>query len=211
MIAKVCVLSVLLAVSAAYPLFKQCDSRWGSNKLGTSAKTVCQAGCLMSSVAMVLNDCGKTVNGQSANPGNFNSWLVSNGGYVSGNLFVWGATSKFGLSFVGFSSDHNQIRNHFKAGKAVILNVNNGGHFVLMTGISGTNYLVNDPGFAKTSYTQGEVVKSGIYTRPAGCKSLLQSPNFEESAIEMTEFPSEFIDFELEAPIIEAEPEFLQE
>ena len=46
-----------------------------------------------------------------------------------------------------------------------------------MTGISGTNYLVNDPGFTKTSYTQAEVVKSGIYTRPAGCASL-------ESAIE---------------------------
>ena len=43
---------------------------------------------------------------------------------------------------------------------------------MLMTGISGTDYLVNDPGFSKTSYAQIEVVKTAIYTRPAGCSSL---------------------------------------
>lgn len=34
--------------------YKQCDSKWGSNKLGTCSQTICSAGCAMSSVAMIL-------------------------------------------------------------------------------------------------------------------------------------------------------------
>ena len=97
MIAKICALSVMLAAASAYPLFKQCDSRWANDKLGTSANTVCSAGCLMSSVSMVLNDCHKTVDGAAATPGTLTSWLRTNGGYVSGDLFVWGAVAKFGM------------------------------------------------------------------------------------------------------------------
>ena len=180
MIAKTLVLSVLLAVSAAYPLFKQCDSRWGNNALGTSATTICRAGCLMSSISMVVNDCGKQVDGQSANPGTLNNWLKNHGGYVSGDLFVWGSVAPFGLSFVGFSSADADIKNHYNAGNAVILNVNNGGHFVLMTGHTAAGYSVNDPGFTKTSYTNAEVVKAGIYKKPAGCASKLAEPSFLE-------------------------------
>ena len=133
----------------------------------------------MSSVSMILNDCGKTPNGQSANPHTLNSWLKSHGGYVSGNLFVWGSVQTFGLSFVGFASTAADIKSHFNQGHAVILNVNNGGHYVLMTGHTASGYTVNDPGFNKGSYTNGEVVKAGIYKKPSGCKSILASTMVE--------------------------------
>lgn len=146
----------------------------------------------MSSVSMVLNDCHKTVNGGAATPGTLNTWLRANGGYASGNLFVWGSVAKFGMTFVGFTTDHTQARNYFKAGNAVILNVRNGGHYVLMTGISGTNYIVNDPGFTKTSYTQAEVVKTAIYKRPSGCASLLSSSEFITlESLELPEFATQ--------------------
>lgn len=35
--------------------YKQCDSRWGGNQLGTCSQTICSAGCAMSSVAMILH------------------------------------------------------------------------------------------------------------------------------------------------------------
>ena len=123
---------------------------------------------------MVLADCGRSINGQSANPRSLNQWLSANGGY-SGASLVWGSVNKLGLTFVTKTTTHNDIINYFRQGKAVVLNVNKGGHWVLMTGYSGTTYFVNDPGFAKTSYTQSEVVNSGIYTRPSGCASLLMS------------------------------------
>ena len=95
---KIFLLALLVAVTLArtYPLYKQCDSRWANDQLGTSSNTICKAGCAMSSVAMALAGTGKNYN-----PGSLNTWLKSNGGYVSGDLLVWGAVSKIGLSFVG--------------------------------------------------------------------------------------------------------------
>ena len=174
MFAKLLALASVAAVVTSYPIYKQCDSRWGSDQLGTSSATICSAGCLMSSVSMVLADCGKSIGGAVATPRTLNTWLRNNGGYVQGNLFVWAAVNNFGLGFVGKAYSASDIQSYFRQGKAVILNVNNGGHWVLMTGISGSSYLVNDPGFNRGSYTFGEVVEAGIYNRPAGCASLLQ-------------------------------------
>ena len=96
------------------------------------------------------------------------------------------------------------MRNHFKNGNAVILNVNKGGHWVLMTGISGSNFLVNDPGFTKTSYTQSEVVNSGVFKRPTGCSTKLLAA--EEKVEDISLFEMEMAEFE----ILKSEPTFLQ-
>jgi hypothetical protein len=144
----------------SYPLYKQCDGRWGSNSLGS--RTVCAIGCLMSSVSMALNGLGKSVNGQSANPGTLNSFLKSNGGY-SGNLFMWGAVSRYGLRYEGQPTSSSSIKSAICANKVVILNVNHGGHWVLATGVTSSGYTVNDPGFSRSSYTFGEVVRAGVY------------------------------------------------
>ena len=171
---KLVVIALLAAVAFTYPLFKQCDSQWGSDALGNSGgKTVCQSGCTISSISMVLNDCGKTLDGSAANPGTFNTWLKSHSGF-SGNLFVWGSIATFGFSYQGKVTG-SDIDSHFNQGHAVILNVNNGGHWVLMTGISGDNYSVNDPGYSKTSYPKTGVTQAAVYTKPSGCWSLSET------------------------------------
>ena len=86
------------------------------------------------------------------------------------------------------------MRSHFKNGKAVILNVNKGGHWVLMTGISGNNFLVNDSGFSKSSYTQSEVVNSGVFKRPASCNTKLLAA--EDTVEDMSLFEMEIAEFE---------------
>ena len=68
MFVRICAIATLLSAASAYPQFSQCDDRWRYDKLGTSSKTLCQAGCLMTSVAMILNDCGKTVDGKDVDP-----------------------------------------------------------------------------------------------------------------------------------------------
>ena len=176
MFAKIIAFASVIIATTAYPLYKQCGQSWSSDLMGSSGSNVCSKGCLMSSLSMVLNDCGRQINSKAANPGTLNAWLSANGGY-SGASLVWGSVSKLGLTFVTKSTSHTDIINYFNQGKAVVLNVNQGGHWVLMTGHSGTTYFVNDPGFAKTSYTQAEVVNSGIYTRPSGCASLLSASN----------------------------------
>jgi hypothetical protein len=145
-----------------YPLFKQCDGRWGSDKLGSSS-TICKVGCLISSVAMALNGLGKKINGAAPTPKNFNQFLMANRGY-QGNLFIWGSVSRFGLSYQGQPTDKNAIKNAVCAGKIVSLNIDGGGHWVLAIGVnSNGSFEILDPGRTRSSVPAAQVLRAGIY------------------------------------------------
>ena len=154
-------LAIQCSLPKSCPVYKQCDSRWGGDKLGSDS-TICKVGCLMSSVSSAMAGYGKTINGQTATPQTLNSFLKSNGGY-QGNLFIWGAVSRFGLVYEGQPTDKTAIKNAVCAGKIAILNVNNGGHWVLATSANDAGFGVNDSGYSKTSYSNAEVVRAGIY------------------------------------------------
>ena len=141
-----------------YPLFKQCDDRWRNDMIKT--KTVCQVGCLMSSVSMALNGLGEKIEGAESNPGTLNAWLKTHGGYQD-NLFVWGSITKaHSLKYLGkFKSATDYVSDKY----IVILNVHNGGHWVLATSYSGGVYQVNDPGYKTTSYSTAEVTQAAVY------------------------------------------------
>lgn len=114
----------------------------------------------MSSVAMALSGVGKNYN-----PGTLNTWLKGHGGYVSGDLFVWASVNSLGIKYVGKVANSN-IASNLASGHIVILNVHNGGHWVLATSMSGSTIHVNDPGYSTTSYTLSEIVanNSGLYS-----------------------------------------------
>lgn len=61
-----------------YPLYKQCDSRWGDELMVHIS--ICTAGCLMSSTSMALGGHNIAVTGQESNPGTLNAWLQQHGG-----------------------------------------------------------------------------------------------------------------------------------
>ena len=154
-------LSASCKVNRSSPLYKQCDDRWRNNKLGSSS-TICAVGCLMSSVASGMAGAGKTINGQTVTPSVLNSFLLSNGGY-SGNLYVWGTVERFGLRYEGQTTDKGTLRTNICANKMVILNVKNGGHWVLATGYDGDTFNVNDSGATRYTYPSGEVVRGATY------------------------------------------------
>ena len=60
---------------------------------------------------------------------------------------------------------NSQIKSKLDAGKVVICNVHNGGHWVLAYGYSDDNILVNDPGYMVASYPISQIVdgQNGIY------------------------------------------------
>lgn len=99
------------------------------------------------------------------NPSSLNKWLTANGGYVKDDLFVWASINRFGVTFQGFISNQD-IKKHIDSGFIVILNVHNGGHWVLATGYNGDSITVNDPGYATASYNLSEIVNgnTGVYT-----------------------------------------------
>mmetsp|Transcript_104865 Transcript_104865/g.146198 ORF Transcript_104865/g.146198 Transcript_104865/m.146198 type:complete len:133 (-) Transcript_104865:289-687(-) len=85
------------------PNYRQCSSEWGQTALGFGSKTICRAGCLMTSVADALAGHGATINGQTVTPALFNNWLKDNNGFYNhGNLLLWGAAQSLGLKFDGF-------------------------------------------------------------------------------------------------------------
>lgn len=158
---KAIIFSLLIVAifSRTYPLYKQCDSKWANEQLGTSSVTICKAGCLMSSASMGLSGVG-----HAYNPSTLNTWLKGHGGYVSGDLFVWASINPIGLTFEGKVSN-SQIKAKLDQGKVVICNVHNGGHWVLATGYNGDVIFVNDPGYQVTSYKLAEIVdgQNGIF------------------------------------------------
>lgn len=207
-------------VPLAYPLFKQCDPRWGPDLI--HVKTVCSVGCLMSSTSMVLRERGvgipagtRAVSGgvvsgaavsgtvvsgaaaalQSATPGTLNTWLLANGGYVGDtddldeaavvNLdparIAWNDTTSMHRSN---DIPWEGVVRLIDAGAAVIANVMDGHHFVLVVGYdpdSADTLFVNDPGFDRPSYSYAnDVVGWRLYAiDAAGAQRATWSPSFE--------------------------------
>jgi len=151
-------------VAGAPPLFKQCAppaASWNSATLGTCSWTICQKGCAISSVSMYLRK-----RGLNTDPGQLNTWLKANGGYADGCDLYWGKVDSLGKTRCqGFQSGtYAQACSWISSGYGVILNVENGGHWVLGTGCDGKgNVYVNDPGYNRSYYPYTQVVNRVVY------------------------------------------------
>ena len=148
----------------SYPLFKQCDDWWGDDTMET--KTICEAGDLMTSLAMGLAGWKISLDGSPSNPGNLNNWLLENDGYTDSNnliedalnALVPGMWSQSGMHTTNDISvdDLKDLMNH---DYIVVANVMKGRHFVLATGYDGWDTVyVNDPGFDNTQYSYSQDV-----------------------------------------------------
>jgi len=164
--------AVFLFVSVSgcprWALYKQCDSRWGSHRLGTSSNTICAAGCAMSDVSMILASEGISIDGQESTPGSLNNWLVNHGGYVGGDLLVWNAIASLGnVSMLTYTTKVSQaeLKKYVDSCHPVVVNVRGGSHWVLITASTGNLnvWQVNDPGFSQTTYAYSGMLRFVVY------------------------------------------------
>jgi hypothetical protein len=147
------------------PSYKQCDARWGNVTLGFGPDTLCQAGCLMTSITSAVAGYNISINGSVPLPPDMNTWLQNNNGFVSGDLFVWNAIEPLGFTFNGFVNTSVAISENIMKKNVVILNVKNGHHYVLCLGINAYGYAAMDPATpGKNIYNFSEVVRAGVYT-----------------------------------------------
>jgi Peptidase_C39 like family len=152
----------------AYPLYKQCDPRWGNDLIYTD--TVCAVGCLMSSVSMAIGGHNMRITNSSgvkvtSDPGTLNAWLKAHKGYDQNDLdeAVVPGINPTHIQWSDASGMHttnniplSQIQTLIKQKAPVIANVMAGHHFVLVTGWDSANpdtLMVNDPGFDRTTYS----------------------------------------------------------
>jgi len=159
-----------------YPLFKQCDPAWGNKLIGTSTtNTICDVGCLMSSVSMALNGKDVEINGNASNPLTLNNWLVANGGYVDADELQESVVPQLdtthvkwvGSLFNNTALSPAQIKTYLNDGSTIVIyNVDQGRHFVLGTGYDDTDvhFYVNDPGFERDYYNYTDIVGYRIFS-----------------------------------------------
>lgn len=175
-----------------YPLYKQCSPTWAADKMGlvncsvstcAGAKfgrdTLCNEGCAVSCISMALRTYGYTLEGNPANPGTLNSWLVNNNGYscIDGNcnnlnlaqvekIDVYRKIKYIGEIFRPTLSQ-SYILNALARELVVIGHVHNRTHFVLLNGSvdnDGNIYTVMDPFYNSTTYTYTEINDVIVYS-----------------------------------------------
>lgn len=148
--------------SGGWVYYNQCDYRWANQRLGWCDNyTLCTGGCAMTSTAMIL-----ATKGVGVNPSSLDDWLSNNGGYWDGCDLIWGTIDAFGVtSFQGLeTADEWSICNGLSQGHGIVANVNNGEHWVLLTGcLGGGVFTVNDPAFARDTYGMWEILMEAVY------------------------------------------------
>lgn len=145
-----------------FATYSQCDKQWANDTLGTSNKNICQGGSLMTSAAMALRTAE-----HNYTPKTLNAWLRDNNGYVSGNLLVWTALNRLGLTFKGFIANRD-IKANLDAGNLVIVNVRNSGSWAFAIGVDSDGSIkVHDPAYLTTKYVLEEITdgNTGVYLR----------------------------------------------
>lgn len=150
--------------SGNYTSWKQKDKKWGDVRLGQSNHTISSAGCLVTSVAMLIAKSGVPTNVTGEfNPGSFVQALNKNNGF-SGANFAWYSVTKVAPRFTpvginyslkGLSREEklNTIKSLLSAGYYVVAEVkgNTGEHWVAIDNVNGNVINMLDPGSNSTN------------------------------------------------------------
>lgn len=131
--------------------WKQCDSRWGGMRIASSGSTICQVGCLITSVSIQIARSGTTLTVSDFNPGvfmqhagfsgaglNWNSWFS-----VAPNFKLINDYKDYGSK----AEKANKIKSYIDQGYYVIAAVKNEGHWVAVDRVEGEKIYIFDPGW----------------------------------------------------------------
>lgn len=152
-----------------YTSWKQYGASYSSIRLGNSSATIQSAGCLATSVAILIAKSGvsTTVSGDF-NPGSFVQKLNSTGGFDKRGNFNWGKVSTAAPNFIyqgnqnianqSKSAKLNSIQSLLNSGYYVVAEVKGGGgngqHWVAIDSVSSNTVHMFDPGSTATNLWQ---------------------------------------------------------
>lgn len=152
-----------------YTSWKQYGAPYSSIRLGKSSATIQSAGCLATSVAILIAKSGvsTTVSGDF-NPGSFVQKLNSTGGFDTRGMFNWAKVSTAAPNFIyqGNQNIANQsksaklssIQSLLNSGYYVVAEVKGGGgdgqHWVAIDSVSSNTVHMFDPGSTATNLWQ---------------------------------------------------------
>lgn len=143
----------------SYKSWKQYGESWSSMTLGSSGETVARSGCAVTSAAMLMVKSG-SVTDDSFTPGTIVGYMSSHGGFTSSGSINWNKLTDYAPSFVycGKSSlsgtqqqKAEKMQSLMDQGYYLAAVVKNGGHFVAVDSVDGSNVTMMDPGSRATS------------------------------------------------------------
>lgn len=147
------------------PLYKQWNPAWKDQMLGATESPMGSTGCTVCSVAMALSSRGFPFD-----PAKLNGQLAKHKAFTSSGLLIWSGVSAVSNGGVKVRLDDNPthavIDAQVAAGNPVIAKVlydNRIWHWVLITGKSGSDYLIHDPLSAGPEYERMSEYPGGIY------------------------------------------------
>lgn len=150
--------------SGEYVNWRQGGASWSNIKIGNTNSTIGNIGCLVTSIAILIEKSGANVTINPFNPGTFVEALNNNNGFDSGGNLQYVAVNKAvpNFKYVG----NVNLRNKSRTEKLALINQYfNGGyyitaevkgatpgnqHWVAITGINGNNVIMVDPGSVQT-------------------------------------------------------------
>ena len=127
--------------------YNQRDSQWGTKALGISSISVADAGCLITSMSMIMTHYGKSVTpGDIAANANYFSSYFPYADFRQGDLNIGGVN----VNRTRVGSSQSALDSELGNGKPVILGVSPYGsskpeHFIVVKQKQDGDYLINDP------------------------------------------------------------------
>ncbi len=149
------------ASSGPFASWKQYKGPWVDVPLGSSSETIKSAGCLVTSVSMLIAKSGVDTTIDDFNPGSFVEHLNTHNGF-SGANFMWNSVTSAAPNFtyqgkvnvVNLSKNEklNTLKGLLDRGFYVVAEVkgSTGQHWVAIDGLSGDTILMMDPGSEST-------------------------------------------------------------
>ena len=149
-----------LGYSDNYSSWKQTDIEWANVKIGNTNSTIKDIGCLVTSIAILIDKSGIETGINPFNPGTFVEALNKENGFDSNGNLQYNAINKIIPSFKYGGQDNLKnktkedklqlITQYFNSGYFLTVEVKGATpgnqHWVAVTGINGSDVLMTDPG-----------------------------------------------------------------
>jgi Peptidase_C39 like family len=135
-------------VALQVPAFRQGDPKWNDDPLGSTKDTMGDAGCAVTSAAMVLKWYGV-----DTDPKRLNAYLTAHDGYEGNGYIIWERAASLGQGSLKKAYEDEpsywRIDTQLIKGNPVIVRLHflgGGMHFVVIAGKRGFDYMILDPG-----------------------------------------------------------------
>lgn len=150
--------------SGEYVNWRQGDASWSNVRIGNTNSTIGRIGCLVTSIAILIEKSGANTTISPFNPGTFVEALNKNGGFDGGGNLQYAAVNRAvpGFSYVGNvnlrgksrSEKLTLISQYFSQGYYITAEVKGttqgSQHWVAVTGVDSINVMMVDPASSQT-------------------------------------------------------------